>query len=120
MLVTLSCSASANIQPDTISAKATAVIHSSRESGPSSASILRAATGASGVSRTRGGKSQPMTHGRARIAVSAGTEATSSHLPKPISRPNSRTTCRPIGLAEVAVIQSADETARLAMLQNMR
>jgi len=120
MLITLRCSVSANIQPDTIRAKITAVIHSSRDNGPSSASSFRAASGASGVSRMRGGKSRATTQGSARIAVSAGTEATSSHLPKPISSPKSRTICRPIGLAEVAVIQSADETARLAMPQNIR
>ena len=61
-----------------------------------------------------------MTHGSARIAASAGTQDTSSHLPKPISSPNSLTICRPIGFADVAVIQSADETARLAMPQNIR
>ena len=34
--------------------------------------------------------------------------------------PNSLTTWIPIGFAEVAVIHSADETARLAMAQNIR
>ncbi len=74
-LVTLSSSASAKIQPETISANATAVIHSSRDSGPSAASALRAATGASGVSPTPGGNSRATTQGSSRIAVSAGTEA---------------------------------------------
>ena len=55
MLVTLSFSASARIHPPTMTAKTTAVIHSSRVSGPSSASALRAASGASGVRPTRGG-----------------------------------------------------------------
>ncbi len=96
------------------------MIRSSRDSGPSAASALRAATGASGVSPTPGGKIRATTHGSSRIAVSAGTEAAMSHLPKPISSPNSRATWMPIGLADVAVIQSADETARLAIAQNIR
>ena len=54
------------------------------------------------------------------MAVSAGTHEARSQLPKPISSPNCFVTCTPIGLAEVAVIQSAEETARLAMVQNMR
>ena len=52
--------------------------------------------------------------------MSAGTEAATSHLPKSISTPNSRAIWIPIGLADVAVIQSAEETARLAMPQNIR
>jgi hypothetical protein len=81
---------------------------------------LRAATGASGVLPTRGGNRRATTHGSATIADSAGTQAATNHLPKPMSRPNSRTTCRPIGLADVAVIHNADDTARLAIPQNMR
>ena len=120
MLVTLSFSASAKIQPETISTNAIAVIRSSRDSGPSSASAARAATGASGVSPTPGGNSRATTHGSSRIAVSAGTEAATSQLPKPISSPNSRATWMAIGLADVAVIQRAEETARLAIAQNIR
>jgi hypothetical protein len=37
-----------------------------------------------------------------------------------ISIPNSCATCVPIGLPDVAVIQSAEDTARLAMVQNIR
>ncbi len=58
--------------------------------------------------------------GSSKIAISAGTAATTSHLPKPMSTPNSLTIWTPSGLAEVAVIQSADETDRLAIPQNMR
>ena len=54
------------------------------------------------------------------LAISAGTEATSSHVPKSIFRPCSAASDTPIGLAEVAVSHSADETARLAMPQNIR
>ncbi len=120
MLVTFSPSLSAKIQPDTISANATAVIRSSRENGPNAARALRAATGASGVSPTRGGNSRAITQGKARIAVSAGTQEATNHFPKPIWIPYSRTSCIPIGFAEVAVIQRADDTARLAMVQNIR
>ena len=60
------------------------------------------------------------THGNSRIAVSAGTEAAISHLPKLMSNPNSCATWMPIGLADVAVIQRADDTARLAIPQNIR
>ena len=111
---------SAKIQPETISTNATAVILSSRDMRPSCASALRAATGASGVAPTPGGKNRATTRGSSRIAVSAGTEAATSHLPKPISRPNSFATWMPIGLADVAVIHSADDTARLAMPQYIR
>ncbi len=120
MLVTFSPSLSAKIQPETISANATAVIRSSRDSGPNVASALRAAIGASGVSPTPGGNSRAINHGKARIAVSAGTEEATNHFPKPIWTPNCRATCIPIGFAEVAVIHKADDTARLAMVQNIR
>ena len=118
--VTLSFSASAKIQPVTMSTNATAVIRSSRESGPSTASSLRAATGASGVLPTPGGNRYATTRGSSRIAVSAGTDATRSHFPKLIGTPNSFATWMPIGLAEVAVIQRAEETARPAIVQNIR
>ncbi len=55
MLVTLSPSRSAKIQPETIITNATAVMRSSRDSRPSAASALRAAAGASGVAPTPGG-----------------------------------------------------------------
>ena len=54
------------------------------------------------------------------MAVSAGTQEARSQLPKPTSMPDWRITCTPIGLAEVAVIHRAEETARLAMPQNIR
>ena len=120
MLVTFSPSLSAKIQPDTISVNATAVIRSSRESGPSVASALRAATGASGVSPTVGGNSRAINQGKARMAVSAGTQEATNHFPKPIWIPYCRATCIPIGFAEVAVIHRADDTARLAIVQNIR
>ena len=52
--------------------------------------------------------------------MSDGTAEARSHLPKSISSPAFCTICTAIGLAEVAVIQSAEETARLAIAQNMR
>jgi len=54
------------------------------------------------------------------FAVNAGTEAAMSQLPKPICSPNCFAIWIPIGLADVAVIQRADETARLAIPQNIR
>jgi hypothetical protein len=60
------------------------------------------------------------TQGSSRSAVSAGTAATTNHLPKPIATPKSLTIWTPSGLAEVAVIQSADETDKLAIPQNIR
>src|SRR5512133_412463 len=120
MLVAFICNLSANIQPATISTKATAVIHSSRDNGPNSASALRAAAGASGVEPTPGGKSRAMSQGNKTIHTSVGTDDAMIHLPKPTFTPYSRATCIAIGLAEVAVIQSAEDTARLAMAQNIR
>ena len=120
MLVTLSFRWSAKIQPVTISTNATAVIFSSRVSGPIAAIAVRAAAGASGVARTPGEWSFATTSGNRRIAVNAGTDAATSHVPKLMVRPNSRATWMPIGLADVAVIHSAEETARLAMPQNIR
>ena len=54
------------------------------------------------------------------MVSSAGTEATSSQEPKLTLRPCSAASETPIGLGEVAVSQSADETLRLAMPQNIR
>ena len=85
-----------------------------------SARSRRAAAGASGVFLTPGGKSHATSRGSSAIAASAGTDAATSQLPKPIVSPDSRAICTPIGLADVAVIQSADETARLAIVQYMR
>ena len=48
------------------------------------------------------------------------TDAAMSHLAKLISSPYSLAIWMPIGLADVAVIHNADDTARLAMPQNMR
>ena len=84
------------------------------------ASSLRAAAGASGVLPTRGGKSFATSRGSSPIAISEGTEEASKHFPNSISSPAFCTICTPIGLAEVAVIQRAEETARLAISQNMR
>ena len=108
------------IQPATISTKVTAVIHSSRDIRPMPASSLRAAAGASGVLPTRGGKSFATIRGRSPIATSEGTAEARSHFPKSISSPACWTICTAIGLAEVAVIHSAEETARPAIEQNMR
>ena len=96
------------------------MIRSSRDSGPKVASALRAATGASGVLPTPGGKSRATTSGSSRIAVSAGTEAATQPLAEADLEPESCATWMPIGLADVAVIHSADETARLAIAQNIR
>ena len=120
MLVTLRPSLSAKIQPATITTKVTAVIHSSRDSGPMLAIAARAAAGASGVAPTRGGNSLETSRGNNPIATSAGTQEAMSQDPNPISTPNFCEICTPIGLADVAVIHSAEETARLAIVQNMR
>src|SRR4029453_10839496 len=120
ILVTLSCSLSAKIQPVTISTKAIAVIRSSRDSGPNSASALFAAAGASGVAPTPGGNKRASNHGKRRIAVNAGTDAAMSHFPKPRLTPYSCATRNAIGLGDVAVIQSAEEAARLALPQNIK
>ena len=119
-LVTLRCRASAKTQLRTMNAKTPEVIHSSRVRGPSAPSSFRAATGALGVAPTAGGKMSAMTRGSNRIAIRAGTDDVISHLPKPISTPNCCATWMAMGLAEVAVIQRADETGRLAMPQNIR
>lgn len=119
-LVTLRCRASAKTQLSTMNAKAPEVIHSSRVSGPSVPSSLRAATGASGVAPTPGGNMLAITRGSNKIAIRAGTDDIISHLPNPISTPNCCATWMPMGLADVAVIQRADETARLAIPQNIR
>ncbi len=115
-----SFSAPAETHPVTISTNATATTFSSRLNGPIERRAARAAAGASGVPRTPGGNSQYSTRGRRRTAASAGTDAARSHEPKLIFRPNWRAISTPIGFTDVAVIQSAEETARLAMPQNMR
>src|SRR5262245_31218066 len=61
-----------------------------------------------------------MIQGRRTIAVSAGTQDATSHEPKPIVRPDARAISTPIGFADVAVSQSAEETLRLTMPQNIR
>ncbi len=94
--------------------------HSSRDSGPISSSCWRAAAGAAGVSVTPGGKIQKIRRGSRAMVTSAGTDATRSHLPKSTFSPCSAASDTPIGLADVAVSHSADETARLAMPQNIR
>ena len=103
MLVTSRCSLSAKIQPETISTNATAdplVPRQRAQFGEGRAGRDR------GLRRVRDGRNRRATsHGSATIAVSAGTQETTSHLPKPTSSPYSRTTDR--RLAEVAVIQSA-------------
>ncbi len=76
--------------------------------------------GASGVAPTPGGKIFETSSGNITIAISVGTEEAASQLPNPISSPALCTICTPIGLHEVAVIHSAEETARLAIVQNMR
>src|SRR5215475_15596075 len=82
-IVTLRFSLSAKTQPKTISTKATAVILSWRDSGPSVASALRASTGASGVLPTLGGNRRAITQGNAAIAAIDGTHAATSHFPNP-------------------------------------
>src|SRR5512135_749376 len=58
--------------------------------------------------------------GRRRMATSVGTDAAISQEPKPMERPKVRPISNPMGLAEVAVSQRAEETLKLAMPQNMR
>ena len=121
MLVTLSFSVSAKIQPDTISTNATAVILSSRVSGPIAASAV--ARGGRRVGRRAHAGREELRDDQRQQRGSPSAPAprpSTSHLPKPISSPNSRAIWTPIGLADVAVIHSADETARLAMPQNIR
>jgi hypothetical protein len=78
----------AKIHAPTMSAKVTAVTHSSRDSGPISRRAWRAAAGASGVSVTPGGNTQKIRRGSRAITVtSAGTEATNSHVPKSTFNP---------------------------------
>ncbi len=100
--------------------KVTAVIHSSRDMRPMPASSLRAAAGASGVLPTPGGKNFATISGSSAIATSVGTDEARIHLPKSIDRPAFSAICTPIGLQDVAVIHSADETARPAIEQNIR
>ena len=106
--------------PVTISTNATATTFSSRLKGPIERRAARAAAGASGVPRTPGGKTQYSTKGRSSTAAIAGTDAARSQEPKLIFRPNCRAISTPIGFTDVAVSQSAEETARLAMPQNIR
>ena len=73
-----------------------------------------------GVLPTPGETSFATSRGRSTIARSDGTEDARNHRPKSISSPDSFAICTPIGLQEVAVIQRAEETARLAIAQNMR
>jgi hypothetical protein len=54
------------------------------------------------------------------MAISDGTAEARSHFPKSIWSPACSTICKATGLAEVAVIHSAEETARPAIEQNMR
>ena len=49
-----------------------------------------------------------------------GTDAASSHVPNPISTPNPFAISAPIGLAAIAVSQSAEERLRLTMPENIR
>ena len=109
-----------NTQPATISTKITAVTRSSRDMDPMLARSLRAAAGASGVAPTPGEKIFETSSGSITIAVSVGTEEASSQVPKPISMPASFAICTPIGLHEVAVSHRAEDTARLAIAQNIR
>src|SRR5262245_33806646 len=54
------------------------------------------------------------------MAQTVGTDAASSHRPKPISTPAARAISVPSGLAAIAVSHSADDTLRLAMPEYMR
>ena len=107
-------------QPVTMSAKDTATIHSSRLSDPIERSAARAAAGAPGEAVTPGGYNQYRKSGSRSIAVSVGTDAATNHDPKLMSRPYCSATDTPIGLTDVAVSQRAEETARLAIPQNIR
>jgi hypothetical protein len=108
------------IQPDTIRTNATAVIHSSRESGPDGRKgLARRDWSIRCLADTRREQTRAMIQGKATIAVNTGTEEAVSHLPKLISSPNSRTNWIPIGFADVAIIHNADDTARLAIVQTI-
>ncbi|EXI70635.1 MAG: hypothetical protein AW07_03965 [Candidatus Accumulibacter sp. SK-11] len=54
------------------------------------------------------------------MTTSDGTQDASSHEPKFTCRPCSAASPAPIGLPDVAVNQSAEVIARLAMPQNIR
>ena len=84
------------------------------------ASAARAARGASGVAVTSGRIIVNSSQGSNAIATSVGTDAATSHEPKPISRPWPRAISAPSGLAAIAVNHSADDTVRLAMPENIR
>ena len=101
-------------------ANAASTIFSWRVSGPSAASARRAAAGASGVAVRSGAISQWRSGGMSAMPTSVGSEAASSHDPNPISTPNDRAISAPIGLAAIAVIQSADDRLRLTMPENIR
>ena len=81
---------------------------------------MRAAAGASGVLPTRGGKIFATIRGMSPIAINDGTDEARNHFAKSILSPAFSAICTAIGLAEVAVIQSAEETARPAIAQNIR
>ena len=85
--VTFSFRGAARIQPVTMSAKITATIHSSRDSGPILRSASRAAAGASVVLAAPGGNTLYRMKGSRRIIVSTGTDEASSHEPKLIFTP---------------------------------
>ena len=108
-------------QPVTMSAKDTATIHSSRLRGPIERSAARAAAGASGEAVTPGGynryRNQGKQQDRGQRRNRRGDE------PRAEVDRRGRTasaTDTPIGLTEVAVSQRAEETARLAIPQNIR
>ena len=100
--------------------KVTATMRSSRESGPSAASALRAAAGASGVDVTSGVMIRCSRHGISAIAASVGTDEAMSHDPKVIVTPKLRAISAPSGLAAIAVNHNADDRLRLTMPENIR
>ena len=120
MLVTFSPSLSAKIQPDTISANAAAGDSFVARQRSQCCKRFTRGLGASGVSSTPGGNNRAINQGKQRSAVKAGTAEAINHFPKPIGCHTAAPACSPMGLAEVAVIHRADDTARLAMAQNIR
>src|SRR6185503_13341902 len=59
-------------------------------------------------------------NGRTTMQTMVGTEAAISHDPKPISTPDSLAIAAPSGLPAIAVSQSADDSVRLTIPENIR
>ena len=117
----LRCSALPKTQPATISTKITGrdpLV--SRHRAHAGEILARRRGGLGRLPDAAAERASQRSAATAAIATSDGTEEARSQLPKPILSPAFCAICTPIGLAEVAVIQSAEESARPAIEQNMR